>query len=105
MAALDLLGRRWSLRVLWELRSGPQGARALLARCHPMSSSVLYERLRELTAASLVDRDDQGDYVLTPLGASLGAAIEPLDDWAQQWANQQNRHLAEPDQPNKPRSM
>ena len=95
MAALDLLGRRWSLRVLWELRSGPQGARALLARCRPISSSVLYERLRELTAAGLVDRDDQGDYVLTPLGAALGTAIEPLDDWARRWAQQQARRPVE----------
>src|SRR5687768_17454829 len=42
MAALDLVGRRWSLRVLWELRSGPIGARALLERCEGISSSVLY---------------------------------------------------------------
>ena len=54
MAAMDLLGRRWTLRVLWELRSGPVGARALLAACEGLSSSVLYERLRELTDASLV---------------------------------------------------
>jgi len=94
MAALDLLGRRWCLRVLWELRSGPLGARALLALCRPMSSSVLYERLRELAVAGLVDRDDQGDYVLTPLGVSLGAAIEPLDGWARRWAEQQGQLVA-----------
>ncbi|HTO53257.1 MAG TPA: transcriptional regulator, partial [Myxococcota bacterium] len=27
MAALDLLGRRWALRVLWELRNGPHSFR------------------------------------------------------------------------------
>ena len=52
MAALDLLGHRWSLRVLWELRRGPVGARALLERCDSLSSSVLYARLRELTEAA-----------------------------------------------------
>ena len=41
MAALDLLGHRWSLRVLWELRSGPVGARALLARCLECAGAVL----------------------------------------------------------------
>ena len=86
MAAMDLLGRRWALRVLWELRHGPLGARALLSRCDRMSSSVLYERLRELTDAGLVTRDDAGDYLLTDLGASLGSAIEPLDAWAERWA-------------------
>ncbi len=89
MAALDLLGRRWSLRVLWELRDGPQGARALLARCEPISSSVLYDRLRELATAGLVTQDDNDAYVLTALGTSLGAAIEPLDGWAHRWAKQQ----------------
>jgi len=87
MAALDLLGRRWALRILWELRDGPLGARALRARCDTMSSSVLYERLAELTAAGLVTRTDGGDYDLTDLGRSLGEALGPLDDWARTWAH------------------
>ena len=86
MAALDLLGRRWSLRVLWELRTGPIGARRLLATCDGLSSSVLYDRLRELQEAGLVEQDDDGAYLLTDLGASLGAALQPLDGWAQDWA-------------------
>jgi DNA-binding HxlR family transcriptional regulator len=86
MAALDLLGRRWSLRVLWELRDGPVGARELLRRCDGMSSSVLYQRLRELTDAGLVERVGDGAYRLTDVGASLGAALAPLDRWAADWA-------------------
>lgn len=91
MAALDLLGRRWSLRVLWELRTGPVGARALLDRCHGLSSSVLYDRLRELSAAGLIEKDERSSYRLTELGAALGAAIEPLDEWARRWA--QRHHV------------
>jgi DNA-binding HxlR family transcriptional regulator len=87
MAALDLLGRRWSLRVLWELRLGPVGARALRDRCDGMSPSVLYERLRELTDARLVEKVEDG-YALTRIGAELGAALEPLDRWARRWAAQ-----------------
>ena len=86
MAAMDLLGRRWALRVLWELRDGPLGARALRDRCDGMSSSVLYDRLRDLTAAGLVDQDEHDAYLLTGLGRSLGAALAPLDRWAQAWA-------------------
>lgn len=86
MAALDLLGRRWSLRVLWELRDGGVGARALLARCEGLSSSVLYDRLRELAAAGLIEKDDGGAYRLTALGRDLGAALAPLDAWARRWA-------------------
>src|ERR1700739_3222722 len=70
MAALDLLGRRWSLRILWELREGPLGARSLRERCDGMSPSVLYDRLRELTER----------------GRSLAEALNPLERWARRWA-------------------
>lgn len=86
MAAMDLLGRRWTLRVIWELRDGPVGARALLARCDGLSSSVLYQRLGELADAGLLAAT-AGGYSLTPLGASLGAAIAPLESWANTWAH------------------
>jgi DNA-binding HxlR family transcriptional regulator len=91
MAALDLLGRRWALRVLWELRSGPVGARLLLDRCEGLSSSVLYDRIRELAAAGLIEKDQHGEYRLTGLGRDLGAAIAPLDEWARRWAEDQHR--------------
>lgn len=88
MAALDLLGRRWALRVLWELRDGPVGARALRARCDGMSPSVLYERLGELSDAGLVAKEGGHRYELTEIGRALSAAIAPLDRWANRWANE-----------------
>ena len=84
MAALDLLGRRWTLRVLWELRDGPLGFRELQARCDGMSSSVLRTRLVELVDEGLVVQDAEG-YRLTRLGSELGTAIEPLSEWATRW--------------------
>lgn len=86
MAALDLLGRRWSLRVLWELRDGPVGARTLRDRCDAMSPSVLYQRLHELADAGLIAQDADQRYRLTPIGHSLSAALEPLDQWSRRWA-------------------
>ena len=88
MAALDLLGRRWSLRVLWELRDGPVGARELRARCDGMSPSVLYARLTELTDAGLVTQEADQRYCLTNIGRTLGSALEPLDQWSRRWARQ-----------------
>jgi DNA-binding HxlR family transcriptional regulator len=85
MAALDLLGRRWALRILWELRNGPLGARPLLQRCAGLSSSVLYARLRDLQDAGLVQSDRQ-QWELTSLGSDLGAALGPLDAWSRRWA-------------------
>jgi DNA-binding HxlR family transcriptional regulator len=86
MAALDLLGRRWTLRVLWELRDGPLGARELRRRCDDVSPSVLYSRLSELKDAELVDQQSDEQYALTPIGARLRRAIQPLDKWSEEWA-------------------
>ena len=58
MALLDLLGRRWALRVLWELREGPLQFRALQERCDGMSSSVLNDAARR--AARGGDRGARG---------------------------------------------
>ena len=79
MAAMDLLGRRWSLRILWELRSGRTGPRALQAKCDGMSSSVLYDRLRELGESGLVERTPDDQYVLSEVGRALASALKPLD--------------------------
>ncbi|GAA2604113.1 winged helix-turn-helix transcriptional regulator [Paractinoplanes durhamensis] len=86
MAILDLLGRRWTLRVLWELRGDPVPTfRALQQRCDGVSSSVLTERLTELREAAIVERTDRG-YQLTGQGRTLLATLAPLEEWAGGWS-------------------
>jgi DNA-binding HxlR family transcriptional regulator len=85
MALLDLLGRRWALRVIWELRERPLAFRALQERCEGMSSSVLNQRLGELRAAGVLEAGPDG-YRLTDEGRLLLAAYPPLDAWAERWA-------------------
>jgi DNA-binding HxlR family transcriptional regulator len=87
MAALDLLGRRWALRILWELSQAPAGFRELQRRCERMSSSVLSTRLTELADTRLLALHEDG-YHLTPLGEDLVAALQPLNAWATRWANE-----------------
>src|SRR3981081_2729647 len=66
MALLDLLGRRWVLRIIWELREQPaESFRDLQARCGNVSSSVLNQRLRELREAGLLASGDPSGYRLT----------------------------------------
>lgn len=86
MALLDLLGRRWTLRILWELRDQGLGFRELQARCDAMSASVLSQRLGELRNAGIVDTDRDGVNRLTRDGAALLEALGPLDRWAKRWA-------------------
>lgn len=84
MVALDMLGRRGALRVLWELRGEPLTFRALQAACETNPGS-LNTRLRELRELGIVDHD-AGGYRLTTQGRALIAALQPLQSWAQQWA-------------------
>ena len=84
MALLDLLGRRWTLRVLWELRDGPVPTfRDLQDRCGGLSSSVLADRLTELREAGIVT---SAGYDLTPSGRTLRHALRHLDAWAATWS-------------------
>ncbi len=85
MALLDALGRRWSLRVLWELRAGRLSFRALQAACDGVSPTVLNQRLKELRALGLVDLEEVG-FGLTVEGRELGERLVELDVWANQWA-------------------
>src|ERR1051326_7102534 len=82
MALLDLLGRRWTLRILWELRDQSAGFRALQDRCDAMSPSVLSQRLSELQEAGIVQQNEQADYTLTQEGAILLHPLAPLNHWA-----------------------
>jgi DNA-binding HxlR family transcriptional regulator len=85
MVLLDLLGRRWTLRVLWELHAGPVPSfRELQSRCGGVSSSVLTDRLGELREAGIVERADDG-YQLSARGAELGKTVLQLARWAADW--------------------
>ncbi|MGH3543045.1 MAG: winged helix-turn-helix transcriptional regulator [Mycobacterium sp.] len=84
MVALDALGRRGALRLLWELRGGPLTFRALQTACNTNPGS-LNTRLKELRELRIVDRDERG-YFLTSHGDSLMTALEPLQAWAYRWA-------------------
>jgi DNA-binding HxlR family transcriptional regulator len=85
MALFDLLGRRWTLRLLWELRNGPESFRALQGRCDGMSPSVLNQRLGELRDAGVVGRVADKGYGLTEEGRRLLRAMAPLYRWAGRW--------------------
>ncbi|HSI52436.1 MAG TPA: helix-turn-helix domain-containing protein [Ramlibacter sp.] len=86
MALLDLLGRRGTLRLLWELRDGhPQGFRLLRSSADAISPSVLNARLKELREARLVELAE-GGYSLTPEGLELTRHLKPLNRWAEGWA-------------------
>jgi DNA-binding HxlR family transcriptional regulator len=84
---LALLGKRWMLRVLWELRDAPLPFRRLREACDEVSTSVLSQRLRELRDEGLVAVDADGAYALTPDGHELGEQLIALSAWARRRAD------------------
>jgi DNA-binding HxlR family transcriptional regulator len=88
MVALDLLGRRWTMRVIRELQQQPAGFGEPRRRCDDMSSSVLSDRLHGLRETGIVEVGQDGTYGLTPLGARLDDALAPLLGWATDWSPQ-----------------
>ena len=86
MALLDLLGRRWSLRILWELREQSLTSRALRAACDEASPTVLQTRLSELRQAGFVELDPGGGYGLTATGRDLLQTFLPLHRFAERWS-------------------
>jgi len=88
MVALDLLGRRSALRILWELRDGQPMTFRVLQEAAQTNPSLLNTRLGELRTAGLVVHEGAG-YQLTPSGKELLLALRPLADWAGKWGARQ----------------
>jgi DNA-binding HxlR family transcriptional regulator len=81
--ALDLLGRRWALRLIWELRRSTLTFSELRERTG-ISPSVLSARLGELVQAGVVDRDSGRRYRLSGRGRELARVLYELNRWAEQ---------------------
>lgn len=86
MALLDVLGQRWTLRILWELRDGRQSFRALQARCDAMSPTILNQRLKTLRDMNLIALDEAG-FGLTARARQLSGLLLDLDRLANDWAS------------------
>ena len=84
MRLLDVLGRRWSLRIMWELRDQRLTFRELRGRCDDVSPTSLNQRLKELRMLQLVDHDGDG-FGYTKWGLELGEHLLELSRWSEKW--------------------
>jgi len=85
MVLLDLLGRRWTLRIVWELRDQTRRFRQLQDSIGA-SPTIINTRLAELRDARLVELDPDSGYRLTALGTELLQLMLPLHVWSEKWA-------------------
>jgi len=79
---LDLLGRRWALRLVWELRRSTLSFSELRERTG-ISPSVLSARLRELVDSDVLERDGVRRYRLSGRGRELARILYELNRWAE----------------------
>jgi DNA-binding HxlR family transcriptional regulator len=81
--ALDVLGRRWALRLIWELRRSTLTFSELRERTG-ISPSVLSARLGELVEAGVLERDSGRRYRLSGRGRELARILYEINRWAEQ---------------------
>jgi DNA-binding HxlR family transcriptional regulator len=84
VAALEIVGQRWALRVVRSLLDGPKRY-GDLQRELGAPTNILATRLRELQEAGVLYRlplaHNQRAYALTERGAELREAIDALERW------------------------
>jgi DNA-binding HxlR family transcriptional regulator len=91
--AIDVVGGKWKMHLMWALGEGPQRFGQLRRMLDGVSEKVLAENLRQLEAAGIVHRELYAEvpprvvYSLTPLGDSLNEALAPLGDWGEKHAD------------------
>ncbi|HEU5028357.1 MAG TPA: helix-turn-helix domain-containing protein [Spirillospora sp.] len=89
-AAMDVIGGKWKVLILWALDERPCRFGELRRNLPGVTEKVLAAQLRELEADGIVHREafeevpPRVEYSLTPLGASLNAALAPLGAWGRE---------------------
>tara|TARA_R110002072_G_scaffold1780_13_gene14931 strand:+ start:8782 stop:9111 length:330 start_codon:yes stop_codon:yes gene_type:complete len=90
MVLFDILGQRWTLRILWELRGGRLTFRQLRERCDDVSPTSLNKRLKSLRELALIDLEKSG-FGYTQLGIELGEKLADMNQWSERWAKSLDR--------------
>ena len=85
MTLIDLLGKKWMMRILWELSQDPCSFRNLQQKCDNMSPTVLNHRMKELISVNLATKVVPGGYCLTDIGFELIELFHPLNSWVKKW--------------------
>ncbi|MEV0340999.1 helix-turn-helix domain-containing protein [Nocardia sp. NPDC050713] len=85
--AIDVVGGKWKLHLMWVLGEQPQRFGEIRRLLHGVSEKVLAENLRQMEASGVVHREvfpeipPRVEYSLTPIGQELAVALRPLEEW------------------------
>lgn len=97
--ATDVLGPRWAILVVRSLLAGNTRFRDIQRGVPGCPPATLSKRLKELTAAGVVQRAsvDDGAYELTEAGMALEPVVEALGRWAHEWGRSSYEGPLEPE--------
>ena len=90
-SSLELVGKRWSSGILLAVAQGATRFTEIVAAVSGLSDRLLAQRVRELQAAGLLERQViattpvQVRYHLTDRGADLIRSLQPLVAWGERW--------------------
>ncbi len=88
---MELIGARWSGAILRALFTGQHRFAAIKAAIPGLSDTMLAQRLRELEAASIIERTVvptapvSVEYHLTERGRELAPVLDALLTWSHRW--------------------
>ena len=84
-AVFELLGRRWTLQILWALRGDAARLtfRELREASGAPSPTTLSARLSELREAGIVEHRAGAGFGLSPAGQELVPVLLLLEGWAE----------------------
>lgn len=89
---LELVGKRWSSSILLSITRGAHRFSEIIAMVPGLSDRLLAQRLRELEAEDLIEREViattpvQVRYHLTERGHDLMSSLQPLVSYGQRWS-------------------
>lgn len=90
-AAADILGKKWTGRIIRVLLGGPKRFKEIKEQIPEMSDKMLTDRMKELEIQNIVNRNVYPEmpvrieYELSDKGRELQPVIESIQKWGEQW--------------------
>ena len=90
--AMDLVGGKWKMVILWQLRNGTERFSELKRRLGGITQKMLTQQLRELEEMKIINRKvyavvpPKVEYSLAEEGQKLIPALEALCQWSISYA-------------------
>ena len=97
--AIDILGGKWKMRIIWYLLEGTQRFSDFSRRMPDITQKTLTQQLRELEEKDIITRTiyaempPRVEYNITDYGRELYDTLSGLSSWAHKYAVDKGIHV------------